>query len=259
MKPTLVIIENPFWANVVSEQLPDYTIRHQTQIQGYINSLIETQAAMILIDSDTENWSQWVSTPKVSPATRRIPIILISGNPDIRASAALHGADLALSAEELLKNLSKIITDYARLPDPEKMEQLDCECQDALPELAREGLKKFNEGQYYAQHDLFEEQWMKTESPVRDLYRAILQVGIAYYQIERGNYRGALKMLQRSVQWLLILPDVCQGINIKKLRDDSFRVRAELERLGEARFAEFDKSLIKDIESIANNSPQNHK
>lgn len=247
MKPTLVIIENPIWANALTEHLPDYTIHHQIASQDYMNILIETQTAMILIDSDTNNWSQWVSTPKASPATRRIPIILITDNPDIRASAAFHGADLALSADELLKNSSKIISDYARLPDPERMAQLDCECQEALPQLAREGVKKFNEGQYYKQHDLFEEQWVKTESPVRDLYRAILQVGIAYYQIERGNHRGALKMLQRSVQWLLILPDACQGINIKQLREDSFRVRAELERLGELHFSEFDKGLIKKI------------
>ncbi|MCI0350288.1 MAG: DUF309 domain-containing protein [Acidobacteriales bacterium] len=115
-------------------------------------------------------------------------------------------------------------------------------------------MRKFNAGEYYKQHDLFEEQWMKTTGPVRDLYRAVLQVGIAYFQIERGNYRGALKMLQRSVQWLVVLPDVCQGINVKKLRDDSFRVRAELERLGETRFAEFDKALIQGVALVADES-----
>jgi len=55
---------------------------------------------------------------------------------------------------------------------------------------------------------------MATSGPVRELYRAILQVGIAYYQIERGNHRGALKMLLRSVQWLAMLPDRCQGIDV---------------------------------------------
>jgi predicted metal-dependent hydrolase len=152
-----------------------------------------------------------------------------------------------LSSADLLKNLRKIVNDYARVPDPVLIEQLDCECKEVLPELAQEGVRKFNEGQYYKQHDLFEELWMQTEGPVRDLYRAVLQVGIAYYQIERGNYRGALKMLQRSVQWLLILPEACQGIDVKQLREDSFRVRAELERLGEARLSEFDKDLIQKV------------
>ena len=112
---------------------------------------------------------------------------------------------------------------------------------------AEQGLQAFNRGEFYRQHDLFEAQWVETAGPVRDLYRAILQVGVAYYQIERGNYRGALKMLQRSVQWLFLLPDVCQGIDVAQLRRDSYRVRAELQRLGPARLAELDRGLLKGL------------
>lgn len=250
-KPNIFIIGNPDWAKSLQEQLSNFHFHQQHGTQGYMTALIENRAALILIDGSTPDWSIWASTPNASPATRRIPIILISDdNQDIRAAAPLHGVDFTLSAAELLENTEKIIQDYARIPNPDMLAQLDCECQEALPELAQEALQQFNQGQYYKQHDSFEELWMKTEGPVRDLYRAVLQVGIAYYQIERGNYRGALKMLQRSVQWLLILPDVCQGIDVKQLREDSFRVRAELERLGESRFAEFDKSLIQKVRTV---------
>ena len=61
----------------------------------------------------------------------------------------------------------------------------DCDCE--LPEPARAAIAKFNDGEYYEQHDLLEALWMETESPVRQLYQAILQVGIAYYQLERGT------------------------------------------------------------------------
>jgi len=57
-------------------------------------------------------------------------------------------------------------------------------------------------------------------------------------------------MLQRSVQWLMILPDVCQGIDVAQLRQDSFKVRAELERLGEERLDELDRSLLKDVQIV---------
>lgn len=248
-KPTIVITGHPEWRESVTEQLQDnYNVHHQAEFDGYMNTLIESLAALIFVDSNDDDWIIWTSTPKVSPATRRIPLILVSDDADIRANASIQGADVAISHDELKNNLLTWVNDYARVPDLEKMEQLDCECQEPLPELAQEGLRKFNAGEYYKQHDLFEEQWMATETPVRDLYRAVLQVGVAYFQIQRGNYRGALKMLQRSVQWLIVLPDTCQGINVKKLRDDSFRVRAELERLGEERLSEFDMSLIKDVE-----------
>lgn len=251
-KPTIVIVGNPSWREDVSEQLNDsFQIHHQSQFDGYMNVLIESLASLILVDSNDENWITWTSTPKASPATRRIPIMLISDDITVRENASIQGADVAISHAELNNNLQQWVKDIARIPDPQRIEQLDCECQEPLPELAQEGIKKFNAGEYYKQHDLFEEQWMAIDTPVRDLYRAVLQVGVAYFQIQRGNYRGALKMLQRSVQWLIVLPDECQGINIKKLREDSFRVRAELERLGEARISDFDMSLIKDVEYTA--------
>jgi hypothetical protein len=85
---------------------------------------------------------------------------------------------------------------------------------------------------------------------VRDLYRAILQVGVAYYQITRGNPRGALKMLLRSVQWIAILPDVCQGVDVKRLRDDSYGVRAALESMDPDDIAAFDPRLLKPVQMV---------
>lgn len=248
-KPLIVITGNPSWRDAISKELSaEFTIHHQAEFDGYINVLINSLASLILVDSEDVNWITWTSTPKSSPATRRIPIMLISDDKSIRENVAIQGADVAIPRADL--NLKRV-NEIARIPDPEKIEQLKCDCQDPLPELAQEGLRQFNAGEYYQQHDSFEEQWMATEAPVRDLYRAVLQVGVAYFQIERGNYRGALKMLQRSVQWLVILPDLCQGINVKKLREDSFRVRAELERLGEDRLSDFDMSLIHGVEYIA--------
>lgn len=248
-KPTIVITGNPSWRETISTELStEFTIHHQAEFDGYMTILIESLASLVLVDSSDAEWITWVSTPKASPATRRIPIMLISEDSSIRENSAIQGADVAIARDELSLNR---VNEIARLPDLQKIEQLNCDCQEPLPELAQEGIRKFNAGEYYKQHDLFEEQWMATEAPVRDLYRAVLQVGVAYFQIQRGNYRGALKMLQRSVQWLVTLPDTCQGINIKKLREDSFRVRAELERLGEDRLSDFDMSLIHGVEYTA--------
>ena len=243
---------NPIlYTGKIAELLPKnelYSYHEQASLEGYFKQLIELRPALIIVDARREDWRMWLTTPKICHATRRIPILLLSEDSQIRADAAVHGADYSLSLADFAAKPLDTLKEFARIPDAAMLEKLDAECQDELPPLAQEGIRKFNAGEYYKQHDLFEEQWMATETPVRDLYRAILQVGIGYFQIERGNYRGALKMLQRSVQWLMLLPDVCQGVNIKKLRDDSFRVRAELERLGEAGFGEFDKSLIKKVE-----------
>ena len=89
-------------------------------------------------------------------------------------------------------------------------------------------IARFNAGDYYDQHDFFEALWMAEPGPVRDLYRAILQVGVAYHHITQGNPRGALKMLRRSAQWFASLPDVCQGVDVRQLREDAAAVEAAL-------------------------------
>lgn len=76
---------------------------------------------------------------------------------------------------------------------------------------AREGIRLFNQGEFYLAHEHLEEAWMETGSPERDLYQGILQIGLAYYQISRGNYRGALKMFRRGQRNLAPLGDALLG------------------------------------------------
>ncbi|MBC8170690.1 MAG: DUF309 domain-containing protein [Anaerolineae bacterium] len=224
-----------------------HTLTHYTDRVGYIAHLTEDHTELLLVDGAADDWRFWTTTPKTSPATRRIPVILIGDAPGLGEAGLMAGADLVISPADFISQLLILLKHYARLPDPAQVEQMACDCQADLPDLAQQGVEKFNQREFYAQHDLFEALWMQTESPVRDLYRAILQVGIAYYQILRGNPRGAKKMLLRSVQWLAILPDECQGIDIAQLKADSYRVRAELGHLGDDHIREFDLTLLKPL------------
>lgn len=227
----------------------DFVLKPYDDQAGYISRLADDHAALIVVDADDDDaaWRFWTVTPKTSPATRRIPVLVTAQDAARRAAALLAGADLVFAPEELHRELPRILADYARVTDPAQAERLRCDCAEPLPDLAEQGFARFNESEYYAQHDLFEALWVETESPVRDLYRAILQVGVAYYQILRGNHRGARKMLLRSVQWLTILPDECQGIDVKQLREDSARVRAALETLPEDQIDHFDRALLQPL------------
>jgi predicted metal-dependent hydrolase len=247
--PTLVITGTPAWAQTLQSQLgASYSIKRYTErAPGYVARLTDDHAALIVVDGADAGWRFWTTTPKASPATRRIPVLVIAASRDVRSSAIMAGADLTLTPEDIPAGIEPLVRENARVLSPELIEQLDCECDEPLPPLAVQGVHKFNAGEYYPQHDLFEEQWRSTEGPVRNLYQAVLQVGVAYYQITRGNYRGALKMLLRSVQWIAMLPDVCQGIDVKQLREDSYRVRAELERMNPEDIAHFDRSLLKPV------------
>lgn len=100
-------------------------------------------------------------------------------------------------------------------PDPD---QLACECLGSLPRQVEEGLKLFNAGQYFEAHEVLETAWRAESRPVRELYRGILQVGVGFYHITRGNFSGAHKLFQRAYRWLQPFPAFCQGIHLDPFR-----------------------------------------
>lgn len=157
------------------------------------------------------------------------------------------GADTVVARSRFSRTLPDLLRQNARSSDRAALEET---CAQPIAGLAAKGIEMFNEGHYYDCHDLLEEAWMADESSGRDLYRGILQVGIAYYQIERGNYRGALKMLLRVRQWLAPLPDVCRQVNVARLREDVERVHHALETLGPEAMDDIDRNLFRQIEVV---------
>jgi predicted metal-dependent hydrolase len=245
----LVMVGDFSW--MASLPVPDgFVMRRYTGTDRFVARLTDDLAAMVIVDGADPSWPKWTAAPKSSAATRRIPVVVVTDDESVRQGALTHGANFVISTEDIHTTLATLIAKHARVPDPAREEQLDCECAETLPPLALEGVEKFNNREFYPQHDLFEEQWMATDGPVRDLYRAVLQVGVAYYQVERGNYRGARKMLLRAVQWLETLPDVCQTIDVAQLRDDAYAVRAELERIPPDAIDSFDTSLLKPLRIV---------
>lgn len=247
-KPVIAVTGQPGWLAQITPRLEDeFSLQPYTLREGFVSWLADHLVVLILVDgADDPYWREYTARAKSNPATRRIPVLVVAP-PEKQEAGLLAGANLVLTPAELVQDAVALVRTYARVPDPAIVEKLDCECQEPLPPLAIQGIERFNAGQYYPQHDLFEELWMQTEGPVRDLYRAILQVGVAYYQIERGNHAGALKMLLRSVQWLALLPDVCQGVDVKRLKTDSYHVRAALEAMAPTEIDQFDRSLLKPV------------
>ncbi len=58
---------------------------------------------------------------------------------------------------------------------------------------------------------MLEQVCWREERPIREMYQGILQVGVAFFQIQQGNWPGAVKMFRRGFAALRGLPDMCQG------------------------------------------------
>ena len=221
------------------------------KLSGQTGKLFEhiTQWQPVLMIFDLENtavpWRRWLPSLKTSPATRRFPILSFGPAEILLAEAKRVGSNFVVSTEQFSQEMPLLIQKYARLPN---YQALDLACKDSLPALAIEGIELFNQGQFYKCHDALEEAWRQDHSAGRNLYKGILQIGIAYFQIQRGNYRGALKMLLRVRQWLEPLPDSCRGVNVADLRQNAAQVQKALADLGPDKIDEFDHSLFKPVE-----------
>jgi uncharacterized protein len=125
--------------------------------------------------------------------------------------------------------------------------EIQASCDGGLHLLALKGIQLFNQEQFFEAHEELELAWREERGPIRDVYRGILQVGLGYYHIQRGNYKGAVKMFQRCRSWLAPYPSVCRGIDVERLRQDYQRAEAELLRLGAERLAEFNRAYIRPV------------
>lgn len=188
---------------------------------------------------------KWLSFVRSDPATRRIPAIGIGDDADATARGATYKLKAVYTAAGFVAALPAPLTDHAR-PQTDSS-ALAAQCDQTPPPLVLRGLREFNRREFYECHETLEEAWMAESGPVRDLYRVILQVSVAYYHITNENYNGAIKMFLRAVQWFAPLPDFCQGIDIAALRENVTSVRAHLEALGPDRIGEFDRTLLKPI------------
>ncbi len=123
-------------------------------------------------------------------------------------------------------------------------------CQQSLSPKALRGIHLFNLGEYFEAHEVLEEAWREDNTPARELYRAILQIAVAYYQIERGNFRGAAKMFLRVQRWIDPLPSICRGVDVAALREDARRAQEHLLALGPEHIHEFERTLFRPVRVI---------
>jgi hypothetical protein len=213
-----------------------------------IRRLSEQRPGLLLFDLNNAAvpWRRWIALLKSSAATRRIPVLAFGSHMDVEAMTAARsaGADEVVARSRFKAELPHLIQKHLVRPDETGIAG---NCKEPLSELAREGIALFNAGEYFESHEVLEDAWNADESAAKELYRAILQIAVAYLQIERRNYRGAVKMFLRVRQWIDPLPDRCRGVDVAGLRANALEIEAELLRLGEERIDQIDTSSFRPV------------
>lgn len=213
-----------------------------------LEELSLTQPALIIFDLNNKQvpWRRWLALIKSAPATRRIPALCFGSHVEKETldEARRRGADSVVSRGKFVSRLPELLREYARVTD---IEALKDACEEPLSETALRGLEEFNKGEYFESHELLEDAWNEDAGPGKELYRAILQIAVAYLQIERGNWRGAVKMFLRVRQWIDPLPDACRGVDVAQLRTDAEAVRLALMATAPEDLNNFDQTLFRPV------------
>ena len=76
----------------------------------------------------------------------------------------------------------------------------------------------------------------------------VLQVGVGFYHLQNGNWRGATGLLRNGTTRLKEFEPVTRGVDVTKLVSQSEHCLRQLETLGRDRISEFDESKIPRVE-----------
>jgi uncharacterized protein len=84
------------------------------------------------------------------------------------------------------------------------------------PEFQR-GARLFDDRRFFEAHDVWEELWMETSGGTRVFYQGMIQAAVAYYHASNNNGKGAVHLLDRSIEKLERFLPYCEGIDLKQL------------------------------------------
>ena len=121
-------------------------------------------------------------------------------------------------------------------------------CGDPPPARLRRGVEQFNRGEFFEQHETLELEWLEERDPVRYLYQGILQIGVGFEHLRRGNARGAAQLWRRGISYLEPFKGGCMRVDVARLVADTERCLAELDRVGDDVLEHFDRSMIPRLE-----------
>jgi sugar phosphate isomerase/epimerase len=113
-----------------------------------------------------------------------------------------------------------------------------------LPDGVREGIRLFNEGEYYECHEVIEHEWHAERGEIRRLYQGILQIGVGLHHVRTGNQRGAVLLLSDGIAKVSEFLPVSLGVDTAGLALGAQRCLDEVVRLGPDAVGAFDWGLV---------------
>lgn len=111
----------------------------------------------------------------------------------------------------------------------------------------REGIRLFNDGEFFECHEVLEDIWRAESDPLRYLYQGILQIGVGFHHLRNNNHRGAVSLLSSGIDKVRRFEPTCLSIDTSRLADEAQRCLDDVVALGRERLREFDWSQVPTV------------
>lgn len=83
-----------------------------------------------------------------------------------------------------------------------------------LPPALLAGARRFDAGDVYGAHEVWEEHWLAIGGSARDFYKGLIQVAVAFHHWERGNETGARKLARSGAALLARYAPAFHGVDV---------------------------------------------
>ena len=118
----------------------------------------------------------------------------------------------------------------------------------------REGIRLFNQKDFFASHEFFEDAWRETSDDSREFFRALLQISAGHFRLTQNRPSAAKKFFNRALYWLKPFSENHFGFTVTMLRSYLSNLINTLDqgvparRILEEDFQPLHSSLIKNKE-----------
>jgi predicted metal-dependent hydrolase/CheY-like chemotaxis protein len=208
---------------------------------GELSEALKAAPVLILVNVGSQRvpWPKMVGLAQARRLPPHAPVVGYGPHVDLdlRQKALDAGCDAVVARSAVANNMASLLERHAWRPDL-------AACDGPLPAGVLQGIEQFNRREFYACHDSIELVWVDEPGDVRLMYQGILQISVAFYQVQQGNWPGMVKMMARGKGKLLPFPPRCQGIDLEGLMAAVERCEAALRELGPEGMVEFDADLL---------------
>ena len=102
----------------------------------------------------------------------------------------------------------------------------------------------FNHHLFFEVHEVLEAQWRREHDPPRLFLQGLIQVAVAFYHLERRNFRGAVSLLHDGLEKILPYRPSFLGVELQEFVTRLLACYQELQRLGPEHCDQFQATQI---------------